>query len=63
MEFPKELEKFREKLERTYKTCNEIKFVPSDTKPWESKINLTDRTEWRETFCSVFDFEKQLTMV
>ena len=38
MEFPKELEKFREKLEKTYKTCNEIKFVPSETKPWESKI-------------------------
>ena len=38
MEFPKELEKFREKLERTYKTCNEIKFVPCETKPWESKI-------------------------
>jgi len=32
------LKKFREKLERTYKTCNEIKFVPSETKPWESKI-------------------------
>ena len=38
MEFPKELEKFREKLESTYKPCNEIKFVPSETKPWESKI-------------------------
>ena len=38
MEFPKELEKFREKLESTYKPCNEIKFVPCETKPWESKI-------------------------
>ena len=38
MEFPKELEKFREKFESTYKTCNEIEFVPCDTKPWESKI-------------------------
>ena len=38
MEFPKELEKFREKLESTYKPCNEIKFVSSETKPWESKI-------------------------
>ena len=38
MEFPKELEKFREKLESTYKPCNEIKFVPCETKAWESKI-------------------------
>ena len=38
MEFPKELEKFREKLESTYKPCNEIKFVPCETKPWESKL-------------------------
>ena len=38
MEFPKELEKFRKKFESTYKTCNEIEFVPGDTKPWESKI-------------------------
>lgn len=38
MEFPKQLEKFREKLESTYRPVNKIKFVPSETKPWESKI-------------------------
>ena len=50
MEFPKELEKFREKLERTYKTCNEIKFVPSDTKPWESKIGGCPYLEKEEDY-------------
>ena len=50
MEFPKELEKFREKLERTYKTCNEIKFVPSDTKAWESKIGGCPYLEKEEDY-------------
>ena len=50
MEFPKELEKFREKLERTYKTCNEIKFVPSETKAWESKIGGCPYLEKEEDY-------------
>ncbi len=50
MKFPQELEKFREKLESTYKPCNEIKFVPADTKPWESKIGGCPYLEKKEDY-------------
>ena len=37
-------------MERTYKTCNEIKFVPSDTKAWESKIGGCPYLEKEEDY-------------
>lgn len=38
IELPAVIEKYREKLEKTLKTSNEITFVQGDAKPWESKL-------------------------
>ena len=38
LELPEIIEKYRDKLEATLKTYNEIEFSLEETKPWESKL-------------------------
>ncbi len=50
MEIPSEVKRFREELEKTCCTANEIKFVPCDTKPWESKLGGCPYLETLENY-------------
>lgn len=38
IEIPKKFEFLRDRIEKTLKPTNEIKYIPEKTKPWESKL-------------------------